>query len=119
MKNNSWGIVIFLSAVLLGGCSQPLRTLMSLGAEQASQAAEVKAGSRCFERLLEDVKERKVSLGMTRVAVRTRYGEPVLIEKDTFLYRSPTAFLTGPRVYLDFDKTGGLAAVRVDDEVSE
>lgn len=98
---------------VLAGCSQPLRTLVDLGAEQKNQRALVKKEDVRFKVLLDDIRHGRLKIGTTlRSQVIARYGEPVLVEDKTLLYRRPVEFFNAPKVYLDFDESGRLAAIK-------
>jgi hypothetical protein len=99
------------------GCSQPLRTLMDLGSEQNAQQSFVRESDARFKVLLRDVKSGRPKTGSTQEQVVARYGQPVLIERNTFLYRSPVGFFDGPKVYLDFDEKKLLIGARINEDV--
>jgi hypothetical protein len=98
---------------LLVGCSPPLRTLVDLSAEQKNQRAFVKKEDARFKVLLDDIRYGRLKIGTTlRSQVVARYGEPVLEEDRTLLYRRPVEFFNASKVYLDFDEAGRLAAIK-------
>jgi hypothetical protein len=51
--------------------------------------------------------------GLRQERVVARYGEPVLREGRTFLYRDPVAFFDSQKVYLSFDEAGLLSSIKV------
>ncbi len=95
------------------GCSQPLRTLMAVGNEQKEQAAYVRQQQERFKVLLRDARRGRLLPGLRQERVVARYGEPVLREGNTFLYRDPVAFFDSPKVYISFDASGLLSSIRV------
>ena len=102
-----FGLCCFFS-----GCSQPLRTLMDLGSEQKEQQVFVKRQGAKFNLLQSDIKQDRLKIGTLRSGIVARYGAPVLEEGNTLLYRKPAEFLNSPKVYLDFDGTDHLVAIR-------
>jgi len=106
--------VLSLAALLCCcGCSQPLRTLMAVGNEQKEQAAYVRQKQERFKVLLRDIHRGRLLPGLRQERVVARYGEPVLREDRTFLYRDPVAFFDSPKVYLSFDEAGLLSSIKV------
>ncbi len=108
--------ILFLAFIFVSGCSQPLRTLMSVGSEQKAQGAYVKRQDRCFDLLMRDIKRERLKIGVSDQYVISRYGEPVLKKGSTFVYRKAVEFLDTPKVYLDFDEKGLLTNIRVQDQ---
>jgi len=94
------------------GCSQPLRTLMDLSSEQKEQKVFMKKQEAKFNLLLSDIGHGRLKIGTSRFRIVARYGSPVLEEENTLLYRKPAEFLNSPKVYLDFDETDHLMAIR-------
>ncbi len=103
---------VFGLCCFFSGCSQPLRTLMDLGSEQKEQQAFVKKQGVKFDLLLSDIRRARLKIGTPRSEIVARYGGPVLEEGNTLLYRKPAEFLNSPKVYLDFDGTDHLVAIR-------
>ncbi|MGE5280258.1 MAG: hypothetical protein ACM3L6_05910 [Deltaproteobacteria bacterium] len=99
--------------VFAAGCSQPLHTLMDLGAEQDALKARVASRSVLFDELLRDVRKQALQPGVSRRALIERYGEPVLERGSVLLYRYPVAFFEGPKVYLELNAEGRLENVRI------
>ena len=99
--------------VFVAGCGQPLRTLMELGAEQDALQRHATSQADRFAVLLRDVESGALAAGTARATIIDRYGEPVLERRDVLLYRSPTAFFEGPKVYLELDTAGVLENIRV------
>lgn len=102
------------------GCSEPIRTLQALGAEKDAQAAQVKRQDIRFERLLKDVKEKRLKPGVSRRWVVGRYGRPVLDpvsrqEGVIFLYRKPTDFFNTVKIYLTFDQDDLLKDINIEE----
>ena len=90
---------------------------MDLGSEQNAQQSFVKESNARFKVLLRDVERGRLKSGSTQEQVVARYGQPVFIEGDTFLYRSPVGFFDAPKVYLDFDKKKCLVKARISENV--
>ena len=105
-----WGAVGL--CCFFSGCSQPLRTLIDLGSEQKEQQVFVKKEEAKFNLLQSDIGHGRLKTGTSRSEIVARYGSPVLEEGNTSLYRKPAKFLNSPKVYLDFDATDRLAAIR-------
>lgn len=118
----TWSALFFIS-----GCSQPLRTLMAVGAEQKQQQIEIKKQNSKFESLLKAARIGSLKNGMQKQDIVSRYGSPTLEKvppsqpqeekniKTTFLYRSPVGYLTSPKVYLDFDENDILVNIRIEE----
>ena len=102
------------------GCSQPLRTLMAVNAEQKAQQDSVHKENQQFERLLKDIKACKIKQGMARSLAIKRYGSPVLEAHSevgkTLLYRNPVVFLHATKVYLNFDEHDILVSAKIDEK---
>lgn len=112
LKINS--VLCFLFSVFcLVGCSQPLRTLMAVGAEQKAQQKFVSQEEIRFNDLWRDAKEGVIHNGRTQKEIIARYGEPVLKTGQGFLYRNPVSFFDAQKVYMDFNEQGVLKAVRI------
>jgi len=112
---------LILSGLL--GCSQPLRTLMDLGAEQNAQQVQVAVQEKKFALLLKEAKAGRIRIEKTTSAqVRSRYGEPVLEqkaqapgEKTIWMYRKPVAFIDSAKVYVGFDDRDNVSSVRIEE----
>jgi hypothetical protein len=113
----------FLILSSLFGCSQPLQTLIELGAEQKAQQAQVVYQEKKFSLLLRDAKAGHIKGDKTTCSeVRVRYGEPVLEqkaqapgEKTIWMYRKPVAFIDSSKVYLEFDNRERVSSVRIEE----
>jgi hypothetical protein len=105
------GIAVFL----LSGCSQPLRTLMDVGAEQKAQQNFIKIEQARFKAVLREARAGHIKNGTARESIVARYGEPVLSNGSYFLYRDPVGFFDSPKVYLDFDEKGALIGARIEE----
>jgi len=105
--------VLSLAISCCCGCSQPLRTLIAVGDEQKEQAVYVRQEQARFKALLRDIHRGRLLPGLRQERVLARYGEPVLREGRTFLYRDPVAFFGSPKVYLEFDETDLLSSFKV------
>lgn len=109
-----WGLFLLIA---LAGCSQPLKTLMAVGQEQAGQQAYVREKEARFEALWRDVQRARLLPGLRQEKVLARYGEPVLRKGRTFLYRNPVEFTGAKKVYLEFDEQDILQSIKaVSDE---
>ncbi len=97
------------------GCSQPLRTLMGVGAEQKAQRSYVRRDESRFKLLLGEARQGRVKTGTTQDRIIARYGQPVVREGVTFLYRDPVAFFNSTKVYMDFDEKGLLKSLRIEE----
>lgn len=113
----------FLIFCSLCGCSQPLKTLMDLGAEQKAQQVQVAFQEKKFALLLKEAKAGRIEIEKTTSAeVRSRYGEPVLEqksgvpgEKTIWMYRKPVAFIDSSKVYFEFDGKGHVLNIRIEE----
>ena len=68
-----------------------------------------------FKKLLEDMKNNKIELGMSKKDFLIRYGNPVIIQEgsnlfvgEILLYRNPTEYFNSEKIYLYFDTFGKL-----------
>ena len=113
-----WMVSVFLSCMC--GCSQPLRTLLAVNAEQKGQQHLVLVQDQKFQRLLEDIKASRLKPGTKRSFVLARYGDPVLEPSTesgrTLLYRNPVEFINPSKVYLDFDQQDLLVNARIEEK---
>ncbi len=109
--------LLFCAVVLasgLSGCSQPLRTLMALGSEQDGQKRYVESQRQRFKVVLRHARQNRIKYGTARSVVIRRYGEPVLENEGTCLYRDPVDFLHSPKVYMTFDEKQNLLEIRIE-----
>ena len=120
---------LFVCSVLflISGCSQPLRTLMAVGAEQKQQQAVIRNQNLRFESLLKAARTGSLKSGTAKQAIISRYGSPTLEKippfglqeekniKTTVLYRSPVGYFNSPKVYLDFDENDILVNMRIEE----
>ena len=104
-----------LGGIVLSGCSQPLRTLMELDKEGKAQQRYVDARDAKFSMLLEDVKKNRLQPGGMKKRVIARYGEPILTDGDTILYRPVTKFFGERKIYLTFDKNDVLKQIKLEE----
>ncbi len=110
-----YGIAIFSLVGASLGCSQPLRTLMSVGAEQKAQQKIIETQETRFKNVLKEARAGSIKNGVSRENIIARYGEPVLDKGSYFLYRDPVDYFNSPKVYLDFDEKGALIATRIEE----
>lgn len=108
------GISVVFLLGCLGGCSQPLRTLMDLSNEQKSQQDYVARERARFKVLLRDAREDRLKAGLAFSDVISRYGTPVLGKDGSFLYRDPVDFFNSPKVYMVFDESDRLTQIRIE-----
>jgi hypothetical protein len=110
-----WSIVYGL---FLCGCSglnsQGLSALESVAGSQAQIGRYVAGEQKKFQRLLNDVRAKRLHQGMLKNEALARYGDPVIQEPVSsgggkiFLYRDPVQYFNTDRVYLSFDGRGRL-----------
>lgn len=115
MKKPLWGFVGILGGIVVCGCSQPTRTLMDLNREQAAQQRFVDARDAKFKMLLDDVRGGRLQPGGMKKRVIARYGDPVLAEGDTLVYRPVTGFFGKTKIYLIFDKGDVLNQIKLEE----
>ncbi len=120
MKNNASSdyksIVLFVCFVFLYGCSQPLRVLMEVDSEQKSQASQVAHQRSLFAALLKDLKRERLKTGTRKSTIVSRYGDPVLEENNSLLYRDPVDFFNSEKVYLSFNDKDELNQIKIEEK---
>ena len=92
-----------------------MRTLMDLGNEQVGQKRYVDARDAKFKLLYDDVKNNRLQAGGMKKRVVARYGEPVLEEGLTLVYRPVTNFFGKAKIYLTFDADGVLKQIKCEE----
>ncbi len=107
--------LVLCAGFLACGCSQPLRTLMDLDAEQKAQQRYVNSEDAKFAVLVKDIKEHRLQPGGMKHRVIARYGEPVVIQDKTFLYRRAQSFFPKTKVYLTFDDKDVLKKINLEE----
>lgn len=115
--------ILFFSLFILtiSGCTvlryyNELRTLKITGAGQKEIQDDLDQQTVFFYALKQDLKHDRLSMGMLKEEIVNSYGEPILIKeingdslaKYRFLYRHPTQYFSGDRIYLYFDGRGKL-----------
>jgi len=117
-------------AVLLGwtlglaGCAllthkQQILALKSLGDEQKELEKYVKQQEGLFFKLKSDIQNQRLFKGTSKEKILSLYGEPIYckssgdsgIMQETCLYRHPTRFFSGDRIYLEFDQNQNLSSI--------
>lgn len=110
------GIIFVGVAGLLGvvaGCSQPLRTLMDVGAEQKAQQQYQQRQETLFYRLIKDIESERLKQGTDLKDITSRYGEPVILSDGTLVYQRPGDYFRATKVYLVFDEGEKLQSVKI------
>lgn len=125
MRNLFLFQIIFLTVALLGlnGCSllqhyEQLMALKRIGDSQREIELYLKAQEEGFYKLKQDLKTKKLKIGVPQEEILARYGEPVLSKEvkdkpqiqQVFLYRHPTNYFTSDKIYLYFDKNRKLVS---------
>jgi hypothetical protein len=95
------------------GCSQPLRTLMGIGAEQKAQQQYQQRQETLFYRLVKDVESGRLKQGADREDVLRRYGDPIVLNDGTIVYQRPGDYFRATKVYMVFDDDDKLRTLRV------
>jgi hypothetical protein len=109
-------VLFFIGASLFFvGCSEPMRTLMAVDAEQKAQRKMVNHQGVCFDALLKEVREKRIKIGTRQEDIVARFGEPVVKKEKEFLYRNSVAFFDAPKVYMIFDDKGLLHDIRIEE----
>lgn len=109
-------IFFFLFILMISGCAvsryyQELRVLKIAGAGQKEIQDDLEQQTELFYALRQDLKQNRLSAEMLKEEIINSYGEPVLtkeikddsLAKCRFLYRHPTQYFSGDRIYLYFD----------------
>lgn len=110
--------VLILAA---GGCAaaqyaEQIHTLQAVNESQQDIRRYVELKEKLFNLLLEDVKNERLKLGITKKHVINTYGRPVLVREisggvdreEELLYRHPTRYFSSDKIYLYFDSSGRL-----------
>jgi len=102
----------------VSGCfflPESLKTLKSVGDSQDEIEVYLAKQIQLFNKLLIDLKNKDLKLGISEANFIYIYGEPVLSKKLTqppggikLLYRHPTEYFKSDRVYLYFDQKDNL-----------
>jgi len=113
--------LICLAVILnLAGCLfkeniEKLSTLKTLGQSQKEIGSYLERQVAAFNRLVEDIKNKKLSLGISQESFIKIYGDPVLSEeakgdeaKLILLYRHPTQYFSRQKVYVYFNDSDEL-----------
>jgi len=118
--NNKFKLLIFLACGLaLTGCgsrAEGLLTLKRVGDSQEEIERYLQRQERLFNKLAEDIKNKKLKAGISKRKITGIYGEPVLSKQPSdslttvFLYRHPTKYFSSDKVYLYFDESGELSS---------
>jgi hypothetical protein len=108
-------LLIVLSA-LLTGCAKiehmdELLALQSFSDNQDAQKRYLAQEEQKFQNLLSDVKQQKLSPGISKLSIFSTYGKPILITevkddlviKQELMYRHPAQLLGSEKVFLYFD----------------
>ena len=110
------GYIFFLACFLaLAGCSQSLRTLMAVGAEQKAQEQYQRRQETLFYRLVKEIETGYLKEGTSRTEIMRRYGDPIFLGDKAVVYRRPGVYFKATKVYMDFDDNDNLRAVRVEE----
>ena len=107
-------LILTLSAVFFAsGCvlfNSELHTLRQAAASQKQLKGYVHKQDELFAKLLIEVKDNKLSLGLSREEFIKEYGDPVLAENTSLhsasqvlLYRYAAKYFTSDKVYAYFD----------------
>ncbi|MCK4809680.1 MAG: hypothetical protein KAS99_01930 [Candidatus Omnitrophica bacterium] len=124
IKNNYYIFIITFPFLLfvLSGCtairySEQLLTLKAIGKSQREIQQYLDKQERLFYQLTEDIKNKRLKPGISKVKIIRTYGDPILSKavdndpsiKERLLYRRPMRAFTSNRIYLYFNNSGKLS----------
>lgn len=106
----------------LAGCAllthrEQITALKSLGEEQRELEKYVHRQERLIYKLKSDIQNQSLVKGTSKAKILSLYGEPVYCKgshdsgspQETCLYRHPTRFFSGDRIFLEFDQDQNLS----------
>lgn len=96
--------VIFFIQLAISGCGLEIATLKEYSKEQDAIKAQVENDLRRFNLLVNDIKEGKLTAGITKKKFFRLYGSPVVETSEKLLYRHPVKFSETEKVYIYFDE---------------
>lgn len=118
---------IYLKALILffvfgvSGCAtlshmDELLTLKSVADSQNDIERYLAKQEKGFNKLLSDIKNNRLKVGITKKYIITTYSEPILVKSsdkdqtrgEILLYRHPTNYFKSDRIYLYIDENNRL-----------
>jgi len=115
----------FIAAVIIAAspvrvCADGINSLIEFGKSAADIGAAMDEETRIFNRVKAAVDSGAIKKGLSKADIKSRYGEPVIVNDDFSTGREKWAykpagssFFKGTRIYLLFDAKGNLDEVKI------
>jgi len=115
-------LIIYFLIFSINGCAYSphighVNRLKELGESQKEIKQYVEKKENLFSVLIDDIKNKKLKLGIPKKEIIRVYGEAVLTKKidnnisasEVLLYRHPVDYFSPDKAYLYFDEAGQLS----------
>lgn len=120
MKNAVFMVLIFFMFLSQGAFADGLRNLIEVAKSQADMQRVYEEETYAYRQVKKAVESGKIEKGRSEADILSRYGKPVVSQKDLdgvrdkWIYKPATSsFFSGPKICLFFDQTGIIDEIKI------